>query len=655
MFKRLIESLTGKPTSTETPAPEAATPLAAQPEKPELITVYDVHGRVVQISRAEWRDKMLLPQLQAKWNNADELYGLIVNALNDGFCTEIDAASRQLVAIDPNVERGHVIRAIVLMKNGALGEAERVLLDASAKVGETGTILTNLAKIQEAHGDVLKADATLWKALLQDPNQQNGLEWWLARERDRGGEDGYVAALNKVAELPGSWRATLYLGRSQLANGNLAAALDLFRTVLVQAGKNRDALLTISGDLGNAGKIAELVDFTGPLYDPALHGPEVGLNLLRAYLQLDRLPEGEALLDRLYALKLPPFKQHLDAMAAQYQERQRQMTHSRPVDESELRIEHLPFDLPIWMYGLRDPQWLFVPKPDDARKVVFLMLAKALSSTDHAEAQREDDIGRLSRAIALYLSESVYEWTPAHAQSLVAVVPGGGPALFGAQDMTGQRETAAQFVGRADVLVQGSIASVDSVWTIKVGIWDTARLELIGEEVVSAPRAGLEAAVLELEDKVLVRFGGAQSKPHDRIYTRPTVEQMQPYLGALAQSLMLSLVAHDKVPKNTIWGERNMLEWPLRMVLQWPGYEVPKAMYFSGISHAARYHSNVLGEFEERSFALLREITHSGSPLADLGALFLHAFDRANGLTAVRRQTQDAGRLAWIDRVTAAR
>src|ERR1700754_135815 len=133
MFKRLIESLTGKPTSTETPAPEAATSLPAQPERPELIPMYDVHGRVVQISRAEWRDKMLLPQLQAKWNNADELYGLIVNALNDGFCTEIDAASRQLVAIDPTVERGHVIRAIVLMKNGALGEAERVLLDASAK------------------------------------------------------------------------------------------------------------------------------------------------------------------------------------------------------------------------------------------------------------------------------------------------------------------------------------------------------------------------------------------------------------------------------------------------------------------------------------------------------------------------------------------
>lgn len=652
MFKRLIENLAGKRAGNATPAPAPAAPPASA-EPTELITAYDVHGREIRITRADWRDSMLLPQLQANWNQPDELYGLVVNALNDGFVAEVDPASRHLITIDPIVERGHVIRAIVLMKLGLLDEAERVLLAAAAKVGETGTILVNLAKVQDARGDGHEADATLWKGLGLDPNQENGLGWWLAREHERGGDAGYVAALEKAGALPGSWRASLYLGQYRLAAGDVAAALGLFRAVLAQAAQDRDALLTISGELGNAGRIAELVDLAEPHYDPAVHGPQVGLNLLQAYLRLGRLDDGEALLDRLYALNLPPFKQHLDAMAGQYQERRRQTTGSRAVDESELQIGQVAFDLPIWMYGLRDPQWLFSPKAAGARKVTFLMLGKALSGVEQAEEQREDDIGRLSRAIPLYLAESVHEWTPAHAQSLVAVVMGGGPVVFGAQDAAGERETAAQLAGHTDMLVQGSIASADGVWTIDMGIWDTARLELIGREVVSADQAGFEAALLELEGKVLARLGGARTLPHDRIYTRPTLEQMQPYLNALAQSLMLGLVANGMVPKNAMWGERNMLEWPLRMALHWPGHEVPKAMYLSGISHAARYHSDVLGEFEERSFALLREMGRTRSPLADLGPLLLHAFNRAEGLAAVRRETGDAGRLAWMERVTA--
>ncbi|MGN7725259.1 tetratricopeptide repeat protein [Luteimonas sp. 22616] len=653
MFKRLIQSLTGKPVDSE-PHVTARRDAPSEDAQPQLITVYDVHGRELQVTRTDWRDRMLLPQLATRWNNPDELYQLIVNALNDEFIAEVEPASRRLLEIDPIVERSHVIRAIVLMKHGPLDEAERVLRDAVAKVGETGTILTNLAKVLESRVDEQQANAMLWKAIALDPNQDNGLGWWLARERERGGDTGYVAALEKVAALPGSWRATLYLGRHRLAAGAVSAALDLFRTVLAHAAQNRDALLTISGDLGNAGKLAELADLTGPYYDPAVHGPQVGLNLLQAYLHLGRFDEGEALLERLYALNMPPFKQHLDAMASQYQERRREMTSARPVEESGLKIVQMPFELPIWMYGLRDPQWLFSPKAINARRVMFLMLGKVMSGAEQAEEQREDDVGRLSRAIPLYLAESAYEWTPVHAQSLVAVVMGGGPVVFSAQDEAGERETATQMAAHADVLVVGSIDRRGDVWTVDLGIWDTAHVELIGRESFSAEHGELEAAVLELEDKVLARLGSAQAKPHDAIYTRPTLEQMQPYLNALAQSLTLGLVANEMMPKDAMWGERNMLDWPLRMALHWPAYEVPKAMYLSGISHAARYCSDVLAEFDERSFALLRDMHATKSPMAALGPLLLHAFDRQDGLKAVLQETGDARRLAWIERVTVA-
>lgn len=654
MFKRLIQSLTGK-TSTSDPTKivrDTATPPTGAPPS-GTITAYDVHGREMQITRADWRDSVLLPQLKAQWNEPDALYQLILNGLNDGFDREIEPASMQLARIDSLVERGHVIRAIILMKLERLDEAERILRDAIAKVGETGTILTNLAKVQEARGDSALADATLWKAITLDPNQENGLGWWAVRERERGGNAAYVAALQRVATLPGSWRANLMLGRHKLAAGDATGAIALFRGVLEQGAFDRDTLITISGDLGNAGRVEEFVELVAPRYDPAVHAPQAGLNLLQAYLQLGQLDEGEALLDRLYALNMPPFKQYLDQLAGQFQERRRESTPSRPVSEKALEIGQLPFDRPIWMYGLRDPDWLFPNKPADARKVIFLMLGKAMDGTLQAEEQREDDIGRMTRAIPLYLAESAYEWTTTHAQSLVTVVMGGGPVVFGAHNDAGERETALRVAELADMVVLGSIAVVDDTWTVTLRVRDTTKGDLVATEVTSTDRAGLAAAVLDLEGRLLPQFGAPQTKPHDRIYTRPTLEQMPPYLDALGQSLMLGLVANEVVPREGMWGERNMLEWPLRMALHWPNYAVPRAMYLSGMSHAARYRSTVLGEFEERSFALLRDLTAAKSPLADLGPLLLHAYGRPEGLTAVRKSTSDARRLAWLDRVEA--
>jgi tetratricopeptide (TPR) repeat protein len=653
MFKRLLQSLTGKKTSA---GPATVTrPVKANvlgEPGPELITVYDVHGREMQIPRAEWLEKVLKPELRAKWDQPDSLYQLIISALNDGFAIHLDEASARLLAIDPNMERGHVVRGIVLLKLDRLDEAERALRAATAKLGETGTLLTNLAKVQVAKGNSARADATLWKAITLDPNQDNGLAWWVARERERGGEAAYVAALEKVAALPGSWRAALWLGRQQLKDGDVAGAIDRFRRVLAHGAYDPDTLITISGDLGNAGHIAEFVELVAPHYDPAVHAPQAGLNLLQAYLRLDRLDEAEALLDRLYALKMPPFKQYLDDMAKELQDRRREVTPARPVEENALKVGQVPFELPIWMYGLRDPDWLLAHKPADARKVLFLMLGKVVQGAKQAEEQREDDVGRLSRAIPLYLAESAYEWTPLHAQSLVAVVMDGGPVVFGAQDEASERETALKLAELAELVVQGSIDDAGERWKVVLSLRETATGQAIAHEALETDKNGIEAGVLDLEARLLGHLGGARANPHDRLYARPSLEQMQPYLNALAQSLMLCLVANQVVPKGAMWGERNMLEWPLRMALQWPGLEVAKAMYLSGISHAARYHSDVLEEFEERSFALLRDMRAQSSPTAELGPLLLHAFRRKDGIAAARRAIRDMRQQAWLDRVT---
>jgi tetratricopeptide (TPR) repeat protein len=290
------------------PASPAATPAAAH----DAITTYDEQGRQIMVPRAEWRDRILHPQLKTHWNDPDALYGTILTALSDGFARELMSAAARLVEIDPMPERSHVTQGVVLLESGRLDEAEAALQAGIRAAGETAALLTNLAKVSHDRGDEAGASDLLRRAVRLDPNFEHGLNGWLAVERGRAGEDGVLQALHEACELPGSWRARLMLARHHLEEGDLPAARAQYTAVLAAAEVDGSALMTMSSDLGRYGHTGLIVTLVGPVYEPAKHGPQAGFNLLRACLETERVAEGEALLARLRPLAPPPFMRHLD-------------------------------------------------------------------------------------------------------------------------------------------------------------------------------------------------------------------------------------------------------------------------------------------------------------------------------------------------------
>jgi tetratricopeptide (TPR) repeat protein len=278
----------------------------------DAITAYDEQGRQVMVPRAEWRDRILHPQLKQHWNTPDALYGTILTALSDGFAPELMTAAARLVEIDGLPERSHVTRGIVLLESGRIDDAEAVLRAGIRLVGETAALLTNLAKVGHDRGDEAGASELLRRAVRLDPNFEHGLNGWLAVERGRAGEAGSLRALQEACELPGSWRARLMLARHHLDTGDLPAARVQYTAVLAAAEVDGNALMTMSTDLGRHGHTGLVVTLIGPVYEPAKHGPQAGFNLLRACLETERVTEGEALLARLRPLAPPPLMRHLD-------------------------------------------------------------------------------------------------------------------------------------------------------------------------------------------------------------------------------------------------------------------------------------------------------------------------------------------------------
>jgi tetratricopeptide (TPR) repeat protein len=294
------------------------------PGEPEdMLRMYDLEGNQVLMAKSVYR-KDVLPNMFAKAvGNPDELYGAIVLALQDGFFEECLPPARQLFSIDNDRQRSATILGITLMENNQTDEAQEVLENFLKQNGDSGVVLTNLAKVFSRKGLEDKSVQTLWKALTVDPNQDNALAWWGAIQREKEGkegDDGFYRAMEQAAQLSGSWRPQLWLARRLLEQKKIDPAVALYRKVLESSTVSADALMMISGDLGNSGYLAQMLDLVLPFYESEKHGHMAGLNLIQACIRTGDKETGLRLCDAVEKLKRYDIKQYLEQMRTQLKE-----------------------------------------------------------------------------------------------------------------------------------------------------------------------------------------------------------------------------------------------------------------------------------------------------------------------------------------------
>lgn len=279
---------------------------AAAPESskagPDRILMHDAQGNQIWVLKEQWRTDMLPNLLQSNWSNPEGLCGVVQGSMEqDGLFKEVEAAAVRLREIDPDHARSATILAVCKLKLGKLDEAERVIREEMTTHGEDGLLLVNLAKIQAERGDQAEAERTLWHGLEVDPNQENGLLWFEVLQRERQGEEAGRAAFAKVAALPGSWLAQVWLARHALDRKDIAEARRLYAPALALPDLPGKALMQISGDLGQRGYLAEAIELVAPRYNANKHGPNTANNLLMAMTELGRKDDA-----RRFLAGLPP-------------------------------------------------------------------------------------------------------------------------------------------------------------------------------------------------------------------------------------------------------------------------------------------------------------------------------------------------------------
>ena len=595
------------------PPPKRETP--SDPSKdPNLIKVFDAYGRELFINKEEWRTNVLPGTLKTNWSNAEQLAGVVISALNDGFFSDVLAAAEQLHRIDPDRIRGACVYGIVLMKNNRLEESEKILRNYIEKHGEDGSILTNLAKVYSARNDHQKALEILWHALEVDPNLDNGMGWYEVIHREKGGPEAGLGALRRVAALPGSWRAQIWLARHALQTRKLDDALELYRGCLSRVGKPApaDLLMQMSGDLGNAGHLPEILQLVEPHFHPQAHGLQVGNNLIKANLDLGQIDAARRILDQLYALNRMDWKQTLSFWDTEISKMK--VSSSNPVPQKDLRVAMLTIEGPTWLKPSSPAAELFPAKSTEALTIAFLGgTAEIQTNSKRVERQMADDRGRLSRALPLFLAEQVEFQSTARVQTLVPWLmnEGGGFVLCGvpwkddeAANYSRQGQT------KSDYVITSYLKTSAEPWTAELRLVRTIDgkcLDTIEAPFASAkPQESIPNLALQLLTQ-LAKHAEVEKQSGPPLYQIPTGEQFPFYLLRLEQLLTIRCAGMDGVPPGFLNGEREILDGNIQLCLAEPQNICTRILLAQTLSRDEACSPDILAEFKGKIALLQKE------------------------------------------------
>lgn len=620
----LFDNLFGrKQPEKQKPSPPPARPTAPLPAKsapagpakdPNLIKVFDAYGRELFITRDEWRTNILAGTLKSKWNNPEQLAGIIIQSLNDGFFTDVLDAAEQLHRIDPLPTRAACIYGIVLMKNNRLDDAEKIFQGHLAKFGEDGSVLTNLAKVYSARNEHQKAMDTLWHALEIDPNQDNGMGRYEVIHREKGGPEAGLEALRRVAAIPGSWRAQLWLARHALQTRRLDEALGFYKECLARAAKPppADLLMQMSGDLGNAGHLPEILQLVEPHFDVNAHGLQVGNNLIKAHLDLGQIDAARRILDRLYALNRVDWKQNLSFWDTEISKAG--IATSAPVEQSALKMAMLTIEGPIWLKPSSPAAELFPAKPVDAPSIGFLgATAEIATNSQRVERQMADAPGRLSRALPLFLAEQAEFHSRARVQTFVPwLVSGGGGFVLsgGSWKDADAANHARQGQTKSDYLVISHLKTQSEPWTVELRLIRTIDgkcLGTLGADFASTKPQEAIPGLAEQLLKLLVEHSEVDSQPAPSLYQIPAADQFPNYLLRLEQLLAVRCGGMDGVPPGFLHGSREIIDGNILLCVAHPQMVCARTLLAQTLLAMKRAQPNVLPEFKERIELLQKE------------------------------------------------
>lgn len=596
----------GKPALGTMAQPTPASITAKAPVVGESpIRVYDQFGRKVDIGRETWRNDVLLPSLQANRNNPDALFELVSVALNDDFAADVLEFARLLADSASQPQRGAQVLGTALLQLQDFAGARAVLEQAIARHGATAYLLANLARAYAAGGDEARAQALVWQALELEPNEQGALNWMISNATAKGGQESQLAAYLRAATLPGSWRAQLWLARYALERGDAGEATRLYEEALGRANPvPADLLMQLSGDLGNRSQTELLLRLTQPHFNVAEHGLVVGNNLLRAYVELGMFAEGRKLLEQLYSQQRPDWREHLIHWEQKLDDAQKRYGEVT----APLEVVVMKLDQPVWARGVLGFDSV-LPAKTKASPLIHFVCGSGEGLEDTGPkviSQPTNDLGRIARAVPMFLAEELYLRTNARTAFLLPWMKQGG-FILSAKPWT--RDFLPPEHTPPDLVVYLHVDARATPWLLNLRIESGQRSvkPVTFDHRFDLKTAGHDALTM-LYDLIppLTTLLALRREEANSALGTPPAELLPAYLAAIEQALAIGLAARQADGESFLHQERSIFDHLFDVALQAGQLLRPRMLLVNALENQTRRRPDIAREYLEK-LALLQQ------------------------------------------------
>jgi len=262
----------------------------------DKIKCINERGETSLIERATWIRECYPALVQHYWDDADALSEIVLATLAEGYQKEILEPSDHLYQIDRNLERAQAVRALVLIRDLKLDQAEDICWNYQTKhplACSTLICRCMVAFMQKRTEDALSFLRAGFGIFTNEPLI---MDWWVGINHEEGGVEGWRQAMKTACYIPGTWYPQIYAARICLQNNVPEGAFQHYEHSLKVCNDMKLALGYISTDLRELRRWQEMITLISPRYSPGEHGAETGFNLLRAYFETKDVSKGQALL-----------------------------------------------------------------------------------------------------------------------------------------------------------------------------------------------------------------------------------------------------------------------------------------------------------------------------------------------------------------------
>lgn len=574
-------------------AAEGSAPPSSSPSKDMSATVraFDQAGQEVRLPADIYWQQLLAPALARSQDDNEALARVLQSGLREKqFAARLLPHAQRLVERESGSARSRLLLGIAQLEAGefAAASASLATVDGSGELAAAARHAE--ARLADQRGEPELAEQRLEAALAADPNHVSSFLELLGRIEAKGDAAATASWLAVHHATGASWPASLRVAVGHLERQESEPALAIAKELLAKFGTSPALFGALLEEFVRCGQAKAVHELAAPTFDLKRHGPEAGLRLVRACIEVGDFARGRLLLHHVALLPRSDLIAALDELTFALDHKERsQKPAAGPANTIALAVVADP----VFLVGLTNATWLVPPKSPQSR--VLALTPWTVEPVEGRPLEGTAGDARFARGAAALLAEQVWLHTAQRGALVLPVVPKTGFAAL-SQPLPAAQVAAMwpEAQRHSVVIVTSKLRFVEGEARLEIEFFDAGKKAVIARGMARAPETDRAALVAAADSELRGLLEPGVTPTRLAANAPPAIERQ---VDALTSALNFILAAPNAPLAGTLMAERHQLRRLLSNAESDPVIESLDVLFASMLTLRVTHGSDIPSEF----------------------------------------------------------